>query len=33
MFWNVLGCLAWAWLIPKFGEFGGDIFGWLWSFF
>ena len=33
LFWNVLGCVAWAYLIPKLGQFGGDIFGWLWSFF
>lgn len=29
-FWNVLGCLAWAWAIPKFGELGGHLVGWLW---
>ena len=23
--------VAWAFLIPKMGEFGGDILGWLWS--
>jgi membrane protein DedA with SNARE-associated domain len=33
LFWNVLGCVSWAFLIPKLGQFGGDIFGWLWSFF
>lgn len=33
MAWNLLGCAAWAWLIPKLGQFGGDIFGWIWSFF
>ena len=32
-FWNGLGCVAWAWLIPKLGQFGGDILGWLWSLF
>jgi membrane protein DedA with SNARE-associated domain len=31
--WNILGCVAWAFLIPKLGEFGGDILGWLWSYF
>lgn len=31
MFWNTLGCIAWAFLIPKLGQFGGDIIGWLWS--
>lgn len=33
LFWNVIGCVAWAWLIPKLGQFGGDIIGWLWSLF
>lgn len=33
MFWNVLGCVAWAFLIPKLGQFGGDIIGFLWSYF
>lgn len=32
-FWNGLGCVAWAFLIPKLGQFGGDIIGWLWSLF
>lgn len=32
MIWNTIGSLAWAWLIPKLGEYGGDILGWLWSF-
>lgn len=32
-FWNTLGCVAWAFLIPKLGEFGGDIVGWIWSLF
>ena len=31
LFWNVLGCVAWAFLIPKLGQFGGDLIGWLWS--
>jgi membrane protein DedA with SNARE-associated domain len=31
--WNTIGCVAWAYLIPKLGQFGGDIIGWLWSFF
>ncbi|AWD20973.1 DedA family protein [Fuscovulum blasticum] len=31
-FWNTLGAVAWAFLIPKMGEFGGDILGWLWSY-
>jgi membrane protein DedA with SNARE-associated domain len=32
LFWNTLGCAAWAFLVPKLGEFGGDLIGWLWSF-
>lgn len=31
--WNGLGCVAWAFLIPRLGQFGGDIIGWLWSLF
>jgi membrane protein DedA with SNARE-associated domain len=31
LFWNTLGCIAWAYVIPKLGQFGGDILGWLWS--
>ena len=31
LFWNVIGCVAWAFLIPKLGQFGGDLLGWLWS--
>lgn len=30
-FWNIIGCVAWAYLIPKLGQFGGDIVGWVWS--
>jgi membrane protein DedA with SNARE-associated domain len=33
LFWNSIGCVAWAYLIPKLGQFGGDIIGWLWSLF
>jgi membrane protein DedA with SNARE-associated domain len=29
--WNILGCWAWAYIVPKVGQVGGDIFGWLWS--
>lgn len=32
-FWNTIGCVTWAYLIPKLGQFGGDIIGWLWSLF
>jgi len=30
-FWNVIGCVAWAYVVPQLGAFGGDILGWLWS--
>ncbi|MFE3837926.1 DedA family protein [Pseudogemmobacter sonorensis] len=30
-FWNVLGCMAWAFVVLKFGEVGGHAVGWLWS--
>ncbi|MBL9047286.1 MAG: DedA family protein [Tabrizicola sp.] len=33
MFWNSLGCAAWAFVIPKLGQFGGDLIGWIWSLF
>lgn len=33
MVWNVLGCVAWAFLIPKLGQYGGDLIGFLWSLF
>jgi membrane protein DedA with SNARE-associated domain len=32
-FWNTIGCVSWAFLIPKLGEYGGDVFGWIWSQF
>ncbi|MBE2278617.1 MAG: DedA family protein [Rhodobacteraceae bacterium] len=32
-FWNLLGCIAWAWIVPKFGEVGGHLIGWIWSLF
>jgi membrane protein DedA with SNARE-associated domain len=31
--WNVLGSVAWAYLVPKFGEVTGLILGWVWSLF
>lgn len=31
MIYNVTGALAWAYLIPKIGQYGGDLLGWLWS--
>ena len=30
---NIVGCLAWAYLTPAFGEVAGHIIGWLWSLF
>jgi membrane protein DedA with SNARE-associated domain len=33
MAWNGLGCIAWAFIIPKLGEYGGNLIGWLWSLF
>lgn len=29
--WNTLGCFTWAFVIPKLGQFGGDLIGWVWS--
>jgi membrane protein DedA with SNARE-associated domain len=28
---NVLAAMAWAYVIPKFGEVGGIIIGWFWN--
>ena len=33
MFWNTLGCVAWAFIVPKLGQVGGDLIGWIWSLF
>lgn len=30
---NFIGCLAWAYLTPLFGEVAGHLIGWIWSFF
>ncbi len=30
---NVAGCLAWAYVTPKFGEVAGRVFGWVWNLF
>ncbi len=30
---NFIGCLAWAYITPLFGEVAGHIVGWIWSFF
>lgn len=32
-FWNTLGCVAWAYIVPKLGQVGGDLIGWIWSLF
>ncbi len=29
--YNVVGALSWAWIIPKLGQWGGSVLGWLWS--
>jgi membrane protein DedA with SNARE-associated domain len=31
--WNTLGCVAWAFIVPKLGQYGGDLIGWIWSLF
>jgi membrane protein DedA with SNARE-associated domain len=31
--WNTLGCVAWAYIVPKLGQVGGDLIGWIWSLF
>jgi membrane protein DedA with SNARE-associated domain len=31
--WNTIGCVAWAFIVPKLGQFGGDLIGWIWSLF
>ena len=28
---NIVGCMAWAYVTPKFGEVAGHVFGWLWN--
>jgi membrane protein DedA with SNARE-associated domain len=33
LFWNTLGCVAWAFIVPKLGQVGGDLIGWIWSLF
>lgn len=30
--WNAAGAISWAYVIPKTGELGGDLVGWLWHF-
>lgn len=29
--WNAAGGVAWSFLLPKSGEVGGDVIGWLWQ--
>jgi membrane protein DedA with SNARE-associated domain len=29
--WNAAGGILWAFLLPKSGEVGGDVIGWLWQ--
>jgi membrane protein DedA with SNARE-associated domain len=31
MLWNGAGGVSWAFLLPKSGEVGGDVLGWLWG--
>lgn len=28
---NIIGCLAWAYVTPAFGEVAGHVLGWLWN--
>jgi membrane protein DedA with SNARE-associated domain len=30
---NIAGCLAWAYVTPKFGEVAGHLIGWIWGLF
>lgn len=30
---NLPGCLLWAYAVPKSGEIGGDLVGWIWQAF
>ena len=30
---NFIGCLAWAYITPLFGEVAGHFIGWIWSLF
>lgn len=32
-FWNTIGATAWAYIVPKAGHLGGDVFGWIWTQF
>jgi membrane protein DedA with SNARE-associated domain len=31
--YNVAGAIGWAYVVPKFGELGGIVIGWLWRVF
>lgn len=30
---NIVGCMAWAYVTPAFGEVAGHLFGWIWRLF
>lgn len=29
--WNIVGVLAWTFLVPRPGKIGGNVLGWLWN--
>lgn len=31
LIYNVMGCLLWAYLVPKLGEVGGEAISWVWG--
>ncbi len=31
--YNVVGAVGWAFFVPKFGEVGGLLIGWIWRLF
>ena len=31
LFFNLIGAVSWAFVIPQIGQFGGDILGWIWT--
>lgn len=31
--YNMIGAIGWAFFVPKFGEVGGLLIGWIWRFF
>jgi membrane protein DedA with SNARE-associated domain len=32
-FWNIIGATAWAYVVPKIGDIGGTVIGWVWAQF